>query len=144
MASSPKCVDSLSRYAQKFSPSAGSMYLIYSGLTVLTHCISRRVQHESLTYHGIMTMPWPRLSVILMFCDSWLFMISSECARSDCINHSHHLQVEFLFLDLGLNILNTPAPPQFIFAFCFIRPPNSLSMLSLVCMLSEPVLVPSV
>jgi len=48
---------------------------------VLTHCISRRVQNENLTYHGIMTMPWPRLSVILMFCDSWLFMMSSKCAK---------------------------------------------------------------
>jgi len=54
-----------------------SAMIHFLGLTVLTHCISRRVQNESLTYHGIMTMPWPRLSVILMFCDSWLFMISS-------------------------------------------------------------------
>lgn len=47
------------------------------GLTVLTHCLSRRVQHESLTWHGLSTMPWPRLSVILMFLDSWLFLFSS-------------------------------------------------------------------
>ncbi|KAF9004074.1 hypothetical protein BDQ17DRAFT_1241723 [Cyathus striatus] len=47
------------------------------GLTVLTHCISRRVQHESLTWHGLSTMPWPRLSVIMMFCMSWLFLFSS-------------------------------------------------------------------
>ncbi|KIM39932.1 hypothetical protein M413DRAFT_446844 [Hebeloma cylindrosporum] len=64
-----------------FFPSPGfqvlSALIHFLGLTVLTHCISRRVQRESLTFHGIKTMPWPRLSVILMFCDSWLFMMSS-------------------------------------------------------------------
>lgn len=95
---------------------------------MLTHCISRRVQYESLSYRGIASMPWPRLSVILVFCDSWLFMMSSECASWDYIDHSHLLQVESLFLELGLNTLKKFAPPRFTFVFCFIRPLNSLSM----------------
>lgn len=54
-----------------------SSLIHFLGLTVLTHCLSRRIQHESLTWHGLSTMPWPRLSVILMFLDSWLFLFSS-------------------------------------------------------------------
>ncbi|KAF9533889.1 hypothetical protein CPB83DRAFT_413614 [Crepidotus variabilis] len=51
--------------------------LHFFGLTMISHCISRRIQYENLTFSGIKAMPWPRLSVILMFCDSWLFLISS-------------------------------------------------------------------
>ncbi|TFK36647.1 hypothetical protein BDQ12DRAFT_686276 [Crucibulum laeve] len=62
-------------------PSTGLQVLCalihFIGLSVIAHCISRRVQHERLTYHGLKTMPWPRLSMILMFCDSWLFLFSS-------------------------------------------------------------------
>ncbi|KIJ98136.1 hypothetical protein K443DRAFT_133591 [Laccaria amethystina LaAM-08-1] len=62
-------------------PSVGcqvlSSLIHFLGLTILTHCLSRRVQHESLTWHGLSTMPWPKLCVILMFLDSWLFLFSS-------------------------------------------------------------------
>ncbi|PPQ95208.1 hypothetical protein CVT26_014899 [Gymnopilus dilepis] len=64
-----------------FFPSTGLQVMTalihFIGITVITHCLSRRLQHESLTIQGIRTMPWPRLAVILMFCDSWLFMITS-------------------------------------------------------------------
>ncbi|KAF9037678.1 hypothetical protein BJ165DRAFT_1317812, partial [Panaeolus papilionaceus] len=80
-------------------PSVGLQLLCalvcFLGLTILSHCISRRVQYENLTYNGIKTMPWPRLSVILMFCDSWLFLLASgllvfgvglEYSRAVCIS----------------------------------------------------------
>ncbi|KAF9563195.1 hypothetical protein CPC08DRAFT_334914 [Agrocybe pediades] len=52
-------------------------FIIFVGFTTITHCISRRLQNETLTFRGIRHMPWPRMAVILMFLDSWLFMLSS-------------------------------------------------------------------
>ncbi|KAL0059011.1 hypothetical protein AAF712_014280 [Marasmius tenuissimus] len=47
-----------------------SSLLYYLGLSVLAHCLSRRIQ-TSWTTH------WPRLIVLLIFADSWLFLFSS-------------------------------------------------------------------
>jgi len=52
------------------------------GLTIITHYISRRIQNESLTITGIKNMPRPRLWAILMFCESWLFLLSSKRSES--------------------------------------------------------------
>ncbi|KAF8150078.1 hypothetical protein B0H34DRAFT_174524 [Crassisporium funariophilum] len=54
-----------------------SSLIHFLGLTILSHCLSRRIQYESLSWEGLRSMPWPRMAVILMFCDSWLFLISS-------------------------------------------------------------------
>ncbi|PPQ69194.1 hypothetical protein CVT25_006972 [Psilocybe cyanescens] len=64
-----------------FFPSPGlqamTALIHFLGLTTITHCISRRLQHENLSIQGIRTMPWPRMAVVLMYIDSWLFILGS-------------------------------------------------------------------
>ncbi|KIY44089.1 hypothetical protein FISHEDRAFT_78001 [Fistulina hepatica ATCC 64428] len=43
------------------------------GITVLTHCISRRIASEQITsWKGLSQITWPRLCIIFVFVDSWL------------------------------------------------------------------------
>ncbi|KAH9481251.1 hypothetical protein JR316_0005773 [Psilocybe cubensis] len=64
-----------------FFPSPGlqvmTALIYFLGLTTITHCISRRLQHENLSIQGIRSMPWPRMAVVLMYLDSWLFILGS-------------------------------------------------------------------
>lgn len=48
------------------------------GITVLTHCISRRLAGERLSsLSDLVNIPWPRLCLVLVLLDSWLFVFSS-------------------------------------------------------------------
>ncbi|KAF8888979.1 hypothetical protein CPB85DRAFT_1203524, partial [Mucidula mucida] len=63
-------------------PSVGaqvvSSLIHFLGVTLLSHCLSRRIALERLvSYSAIFQIPWPRLCLILVFLDSWLFLISS-------------------------------------------------------------------
>src|SRR5438552_3947937 len=50
-----------------------------AGVSVLSHCISRRAGAEDLSsFTAIRSIPWPRLCIILIFVDSWLFLFTSS------------------------------------------------------------------
>ncbi|KAE9386852.1 hypothetical protein BT96DRAFT_1005672 [Gymnopus androsaceus JB14] len=50
----------------------------FLGITVLTHCISRRLAGERLSsLSDLVNIPWPRLCLVLVLLDSWLFVFSS-------------------------------------------------------------------
>ena len=105
----------------------------FIGITVITHCLSRRLQHESLTIQGIRTMPWPRLAVILMFCDSWLFMITSALLSFSLGSPSDlTLQAASLSSELGSNIPWPSARSPLTSVLSFTQHQNSSCMPSLV------------
>lgn len=63
-------------------PSVGvqllSSLVFFIGVTTLTHCLSRRTLTEDLsTWKFAIRIPWPRLCILLIFLDSWLFLFSS-------------------------------------------------------------------
>ncbi|ESK93166.1 hypothetical protein Moror_1102 [Moniliophthora roreri MCA 2997] len=63
-------------------PSAGLQVLtcmIYlCGLSVLSHCLSRRILSVGLnSWKAFTEIPWPRLCIVLVFVDSWFFLFSS-------------------------------------------------------------------
>ncbi|KAJ6591500.1 hypothetical protein DFH09DRAFT_1137178 [Mycena vulgaris] len=63
-------------------PSTGvqilSSLIHFLGLTVLTHCLSRRVAAEDLSSKKALTrITWPRLCTLAVFLDSWLFLFAS-------------------------------------------------------------------
>ncbi|KAF9041093.1 hypothetical protein BDZ89DRAFT_944749 [Hymenopellis radicata] len=63
-------------------PSVGaqvvSSLIHFLGVSLLSHCLSRRIALERLvSYRAIFQIPWPRLCLILVFLDSWLFLFSS-------------------------------------------------------------------
>ncbi|VDB85305.1 unnamed protein product [Peniophora sp. CBMAI 1063] len=47
------------------------------GVSVLSHCISRRVTHAQFPTWASLFDSWPRVCVVLAFFDSWLFVFSS-------------------------------------------------------------------
>ncbi|KDQ61791.1 hypothetical protein JAAARDRAFT_204226 [Jaapia argillacea MUCL 33604] len=62
----------------------------YLGVTVLTHCLSHRITIEQITsLHSLFQLSWARVSILLVFLDSWLFLfaagvlVSSSPARSN-------------------------------------------------------------
>jgi len=54
-------------------------FLIHSlGITVLTHCLSRRLAVDDLrSWKGLSRLSWPRICILGMFLDSWAFLFSS-------------------------------------------------------------------
>ncbi|KAJ7593380.1 hypothetical protein C8J56DRAFT_1045839 [Mycena floridula] len=63
-------------------PSVGkqalSSLIHFLGVSILTHCLSRRIAAEDLTsMSGLSQLSWPRACIILVFLDSWLFIFSS-------------------------------------------------------------------
>ncbi|KAL0574017.1 hypothetical protein V5O48_007939 [Marasmius crinis-equi] len=60
-------------------PSVGlqvlSSLIYFLGLSILAHCLSRRVLNTWTT--SLKEISWPRLLVLLVFLDSWLFVFSS-------------------------------------------------------------------
>jgi hypothetical protein len=55
--------------------------LLLIGVSVLAHCVSRRVELERLTsWEGLKRLSWPRLCLLLIFIDSWLFLFSGRLA----------------------------------------------------------------
>ncbi|KAK0469568.1 uncharacterized protein EV420DRAFT_42586 [Desarmillaria tabescens] len=63
-------------------PSVGvqllSCLVFFFGVATLTHCLSRRTLTEDLTtWKIVVRIPWPRLCILLIFLDSWLFLFSS-------------------------------------------------------------------
>ncbi|KAK0446248.1 hypothetical protein EV421DRAFT_1933292 [Armillaria borealis] len=63
-------------------PSVGvqllSSLVFFIGVATLTHCLSRRTLTEDLsTWKFAIRIPWPRLCILLIFLDSWLFLFSS-------------------------------------------------------------------
>jgi len=62
-------------------PSSGSQLLSavsqLLGVSILAHCLSRRLAVEELfTLRGWKDLTWPRLCVLLVFLDSWLFLFT--------------------------------------------------------------------
>ncbi|KDQ49659.1 hypothetical protein JAAARDRAFT_617901 [Jaapia argillacea MUCL 33604] len=60
-------------------PSTGmqllSSIIHFLGVSILAHCLSRRITIEHLTsVYGFMQLSWPRLCIVLVFLDSWLFL----------------------------------------------------------------------
>ncbi|KAF8896522.1 hypothetical protein BD779DRAFT_591208 [Infundibulicybe gibba] len=55
-----------------------SLLVHFLGLAVLTYCLSQRLALSTVSpLNGPRQLSWPRLCVILIFLDSWLFMFSS-------------------------------------------------------------------
>ncbi|KIY62462.1 hypothetical protein CYLTODRAFT_426897 [Cylindrobasidium torrendii FP15055 ss-10] len=56
----------------------GSALIHFLGVSILTHCFSRRLALERIpTWTSILHVPWPRICLLLVFIDSWLFLFSS-------------------------------------------------------------------
>lgn len=48
------------------------------GISILSHCLSRRLAVERLTtLQGVSQLPWARAIILLVFLDSWLFLFTS-------------------------------------------------------------------
>ncbi|KAJ3868204.1 hypothetical protein EV359DRAFT_77863 [Lentinula novae-zelandiae] len=63
-------------------PSTGMQalsFLIYIlGVSILSHCLSRRLAAEDWTsWNSIKEMTWARVCILLIFLDSWLFLFAS-------------------------------------------------------------------
>ncbi|KIK55074.1 hypothetical protein GYMLUDRAFT_248881 [Collybiopsis luxurians FD-317 M1] len=55
-----------------------SALITFFGMTILTHCVSRRLARERLSsLSDLVDTPWPRLCLLLVLLDSWLFIFSS-------------------------------------------------------------------
>ncbi|KAH8831608.1 hypothetical protein DL96DRAFT_840239 [Flagelloscypha sp. PMI_526] len=53
-----------------------AIYLL--GVSILSHCLSRRIAVEDWSsWAAIREMKWARMCIILLFVDSWLFLVSS-------------------------------------------------------------------
>ncbi|KAJ8092005.1 hypothetical protein PM082_024241 [Marasmius tenuissimus] len=52
-----------------------SSLIYFLGLSILAHCLSRRVQTTWVT--SLKEMSWTRIVVLMIFLDSWLFVFSS-------------------------------------------------------------------
>lgn len=50
---------------------------IFLGLSILAHCLSRRVL-EVRRWSSLKEMSWARLSILLVFVDSWMFLFVSK------------------------------------------------------------------
>lgn len=50
--------------------------MINTGVSILSHCISRRVTHAQFPTWASLFDSWPRVCVVLAFVDSWLFVFS--------------------------------------------------------------------
>jgi len=49
----------------------------FTGVSILAHCLSRRLASEELSsLHGWKDLGWPRFCVLLVFLDSWLFLFT--------------------------------------------------------------------
>ncbi|KAJ7504319.1 hypothetical protein B0H11DRAFT_511374 [Mycena galericulata] len=62
-------------------PSTGlqilSSLIHFLGITILTHCLSRRLAAEDLgSRKALSRLTWPRLCTLLVFLDSWLFLFT--------------------------------------------------------------------
>ncbi|KAF9266119.1 hypothetical protein L218DRAFT_996892 [Marasmius fiardii PR-910] len=66
--------------ASKFFPSVGmqvlSSLIHFLGVTVVTHCLSRRLASIDLSLSGIFELRWARLCLLLVFIDSWAFLFT--------------------------------------------------------------------
>uniref|UniRef100_A0A0W0EUV2 Transmembrane protein n=1 Tax=Moniliophthora roreri TaxID=221103 RepID=A0A0W0EUV2_MONRR len=62
-------------------PSVGlqlfSALIHFMGVTMLSHCLSRRLATIDFSFAGILELSWSRLCLLLIFLDSWLFLFSS-------------------------------------------------------------------
>jgi hypothetical protein len=53
-----------------------------SGLTLVTHCLSRRMSAESLfSIDGLRQFTFARVLILLVLIDSWLFVFTSASQR---------------------------------------------------------------
>lgn len=64
-----------------FFPSSGmqllSALLQFLGVSILAHCLSRRLASEDLSsLRGWKDLTWPRFCVLVVFLDSWLFLLT--------------------------------------------------------------------
>jgi len=49
------------------------------GVSILSHCVSRRTNAGDFSsFSGLRNISWPRLCIILIFVDSWLFLFISS------------------------------------------------------------------
>ncbi|KAF9041111.1 hypothetical protein BDZ89DRAFT_1009854 [Hymenopellis radicata] len=55
-----------------------SSFIYFAGISIISHCVSRRLASEKLnSWNTLKQIPWPRLCILLIFLDSWLFLFSS-------------------------------------------------------------------
>ncbi|KAF5384050.1 hypothetical protein D9757_006968 [Collybiopsis confluens] len=54
-----------------------SCFIYITGVSILAHCLSRRISTERWTWSEIKEISWSRLCVLLVFFDSWLFLFTS-------------------------------------------------------------------
>ncbi|VDB85304.1 unnamed protein product [Peniophora sp. CBMAI 1063] len=100
------------------------------GVSVLTHCISRRVTSAQFPTWASVFDSWPRVCVVLAFVDSWLFVLSSgisifgiglesnesscEAAIILCIAfYGTSKMLIYLFLIEKVHVVWTPEKPRF-------------------------------
>ncbi|KAF9267975.1 hypothetical protein L218DRAFT_919881 [Marasmius fiardii PR-910] len=66
--------------ATHFFPSLGmqvlSSLIHFLGVTIVTHCLSRKVASVDFSVSEILQLPWPRLCLLLVFVDSWAFLFT--------------------------------------------------------------------
>jgi hypothetical protein len=78
----------------------------FTGITILTHFISRSVAAENLSWKALSRLTWPRLCTLIVFLDSWLFLFASKWSQ---VARSPTLSVSRRYLDLRGWTGNTPS-----------------------------------
>lgn len=54
-------------------------FLSSTGISILAHCLSRRIASEELSsLRAFRSLTWARWCILLVFLDSWLFLITCE------------------------------------------------------------------
>ncbi|KZV70255.1 hypothetical protein PENSPDRAFT_685636 [Peniophora sp. CONT] len=100
------------------------------GVSILSHCISRRVTHAQFPTWASLFDSWPRVCVVLAFVDSWLFVFSSGISvfgiglESDADNcaaaiylciafYGTSKMLIYLFLIEKVHVVWNPGKPRF-------------------------------
>ncbi|KAJ8072881.1 hypothetical protein PM082_016440 [Marasmius tenuissimus] len=79
-----------------------SSLIFFLGVTIVTHCLSRRLATVDFSLSGILELPWSRLCLLLVFIDSWLFLFTSGV-----LTFGVGLEVSHAVCDAAINICIT-------------------------------------
>ncbi|KDQ50001.1 hypothetical protein JAAARDRAFT_142595 [Jaapia argillacea MUCL 33604] len=86
------------------------------GVSIIAHCLSRRIAIENLTtMDGFRQISWPRLCIILVFLDSWLFVF-----MGGLLIFGAGVELHPLACSLGVDICIAFYATSKIFIYCFL------------------------